>query len=149
MASRKNPEPKSEPNITDAAEKAGLLIRGLQSRLRVRADQVVVDPVYASEAVENPDDLERELEELFKRSAGAEPSPGASHAASSQPSPLASPASRDEAPFHELRERVVEAAAERIFEDWESHPETMPALEAEVVERLVRRILERLRGGGR
>ncbi len=62
MASRKNPENTPEPNITQAAEKASLVIRGLQSRLRQR-------PADIEE--ESPEQLEQQLQQYFARSAPA------------------------------------------------------------------------------
>ncbi len=61
MASRKNPENKPEPTqepISQAAEKASLVIRGLQSRLRTRA----------TEQEESSEDLERQLQQYFATS---------------------------------------------------------------------------------
>lgn len=58
--SRKNPEPKAEPSITEAAERAGILIRGLQNRLAEHPSD------------ESTEDLEWELQKSFAAEAGAE-----------------------------------------------------------------------------
>lgn len=57
--SRKSLESRAEPNITAAAERAGMLIRGLQSRLTDRAE-------------ESTEDLEWELQKCFAAEAGPE-----------------------------------------------------------------------------
>lgn len=58
MASRKTPESKPEPNLAEAAEKASMVIRGLQARLHQRA----LDP-----AEESAEDLERQLAQYFRK----------------------------------------------------------------------------------
>ena len=58
VAARKSVETAPEPNLTQAAEQASLMIRGLQSRLRPRA----VEPVE-----ESPDQLEEQLQQYFER----------------------------------------------------------------------------------
>jgi hypothetical protein len=57
--SRKSAEPKTGPSLTAAAERTGLLIRGLQARLADQAPE------------ETTEDLERELQQYF--AARAEP----------------------------------------------------------------------------
>ncbi len=107
MASRKNPESSPEQNIAQAAEKASLVIRGLQSRLRQRP----ADPVE-----ETREQLEQQLQQYFARNA---PQDG---------------------PLGDLRRRVVDGVAERIFRQWEHGN----ALETEVVNRLIDLIAQRL-----
>jgi hypothetical protein len=58
--SRKNPEPKAESSVTEAAERAGILIRGLQNRLAEHPSD------------ESTEDLEWELQKSFAAEAGAE-----------------------------------------------------------------------------
>ena len=60
MASRKNSESNTEPNITQAAEKASLVIRGLQSRLRQRPPEPIE---------ESSEQLEQQLQQYFARTA--------------------------------------------------------------------------------
>jgi len=100
VAARKTAESTTEPNITQAAEQASLVIRGLQSRLRPRAAEAVE---------ESPEQLEEQLQQYFER---------------------ATPA---------LRKRVVEGVVHLILGDWDTD-----ALEAEIVERLIARVLDRI-----
>lgn len=58
--SRKSTEPKTGPSLTAAAERTGLLIRGLQARLSDQAPE------------ETAEDLERELQTYFAAHAGPE-----------------------------------------------------------------------------
>lgn len=58
--SRKTAEPKTGPSITVAAERTGLLIRGLQARLSDQAPE------------ETAEDLERQLQNYFAAQAGTE-----------------------------------------------------------------------------
>jgi hypothetical protein len=88
--SRKNQELKREPDITEAAEKAGLLIRGLQNRLAEHANDAESEPA---------DPLEWELQNCFAIEAGKE---------------SVRPASQQQ-----LRKRVVDRAAERILSGWD------------------------------
>ena len=107
MASRKNAEPRTEPNLAEAAEKASLVIRGLQSRLRQR-------PVEPAE--ETPEQLEQQLQQYFAKST---PQTGL---------------------LGDIRKRVVDGVVDRILREWDQGT----ALELEVVERLIHRVLERL-----
>ena len=59
MASRKSPESRPDPNVSAAAEKASMVIRGLQARLQQRPP----DPIE-----ESADDLELQLAQYFHRS---------------------------------------------------------------------------------
>ncbi len=106
VASRKNPEPRTEPNLAEAAEKASLVIRGLQSRLRQRP----ADPVE-----ETPEQLEQQLQQYFARTV---PQNGL---------------------LGDLRNRVVEGVVDRILRQWDHGT----ALEPQIVERLIHRVLER------
>jgi hypothetical protein len=58
VASRKNPETSAEQNIAEAAEKASLVIRGLQSRLRQRSPEVIE---------ETREQLEQQLQQYFAK----------------------------------------------------------------------------------
>jgi hypothetical protein len=107
LPARKNPETKTEPNLAEAAEKATLVIRGLQSRLRQRP---ATEP-----AEESPEQLEQQLQQYFSRST---PQTGG---------------------LADIRNRVVDGVVDRILLQWEHGT----ALEQEVVERLIRRVLER------
>ncbi len=112
MASRKSPDNKAESPqepIREAAEKASLVIRGLQSRLRARP----ADPD------ETPEELERQLQQYFATSLSPSHRAGA---------------------LNELRDRVVDGVADRILREWQQNN----ALENEVIERLIDRVLERI-----
>lgn len=114
MAPRKDPEKKTEPGGSDihqAAEKASLVIRGLQSRLRTRAS---ADP-----AEESPEELEQQLQHYFANSL---------------------PAPQRAGLLNDIRERVVDGVADRILRHWAQGS----AIETEVVERLINRLLEHL-----
>jgi hypothetical protein len=113
--SRKNPDPKNEPPISEAAEKAEMLIRGLQSRLAECAVEAKAEPA---------ENLEWELERYFATET------------SKQVTALA--------PLHQIRKRVVEGVAEKVLNGWEFQAGTVAPLENEVIERLVERVFERL-----
>ena len=57
VAPRKTPDTRPEANLAEAAEKASLVIRGLQARLQHRPMEVE----------ETPEDLERQLAQYFSR----------------------------------------------------------------------------------
>lgn len=110
---------KPEPNITEAAEKTGVVLRGLQSRLLEGAGAVVEEPG------ETKEDLENQLQEYFKSWTGHEPA--------------------GVAPLMRLRNHVVDGVVERILRGWQD-PESKP-LESEVVERLIDGVIEMLLAG--
>jgi len=110
VASRKNPEPTTEikttePNIAAAAEKASLVIRGLQSRLRQRPGEPIE---------ETSEQLEQQLQQYFSRT------------------------SPKNGPLSEIRDRVVDGVVDRIIRQWDHGG----ALEPQIVERLIHRVLE-------
>lgn len=118
----RRPARKGESKLTEAADKATALLQDLQSRLSKEAPKV--------SHPEPMDDLERELQEYFR-----EP---AMHAAAPQRSVL-----------NEMRERVIEGIVERLLENWEQPRDGhSTAMEDEVVERLIARVMERLGGSG-
>jgi hypothetical protein len=149
---RKTSSSKSEPKITEAAEKTGILIRQLQSRLsgageeekdgllmrelqsRVRAGdekagllirelQSTRTGVVVPEIVdESPEEMEKQMQAYFERAA---------------------PPPRVTQSLHEPRQRVVEEAADRILHDW-GVSEGHERIENEVIERIVDRVVERL-----
>jgi hypothetical protein len=114
---RKNQDLKHEPPITEAAERAEILIRGLQSRLAERAGDV--------RANESSEDLAWELENYFAVETSK-------HVTALSP-------------LDQIRKRVVEGVAERVLHGWEwSQEGKAPPLENEVIERLVDRVFQRL-----
>jgi hypothetical protein len=120
MAARKPAENKTE--LAEAAEKARVLIQGLQSRLRSETPGAVRD-----RAEETQHDLERQLQRYFE-------SAGKDDQGLSQPSIV-----------NDIRGRVVDGVVERILRDWERPKNGAAApLENEVIERLIERVIERL-----
>jgi hypothetical protein len=105
VASRKNLESTKEPDLAAAAEKATLVIRGLQSRLRQRPPEPIE---------ESSEQLEQQLQQYFARNI----SPSRS--------------------LDDLRARVVDGVVDRILLQWDHGT----ALEPEVIERLIVRVLE-------
>src|SRR6266852_3656570 len=103
---------KAEPDITEAAEKTGLRIRGLQSRLLEGSGEVQ----------EPPDDttanLEKQLQEYFEYWPGED--------------------SPDTSRLKQIRNRVIDGVAERILRGWERSQEGQGSpFENEVIERLI------------
>jgi len=141
--SRKNPDPKTQWPITEAAEKAELLIRGLQSRLAESADIAqagvirpeVVKPDVVQPDVAQPDDIHPDdpAENLDLALEG--------YFAAEESTQLA--ASRRE---QALRKRIVDGVADKILNscDWSQDGKLTPQFENEVIERLVERVFERL-----
>ena len=128
MANRKHPEGTAGnvvagPDIADAAQRAGLAIRDLQSRLGVRMTEQKPE---AGEAVAPADELDKQLKNYFDRTGAIAPNV--------PPSVL-----------NALREKVVEGVVERILSEWKqpgSKDET-PLL-GEVIDRLIARVMVRL-----
>jgi hypothetical protein len=120
VASRKTPDSKPEPNVetpslATAAEKASLVIRGLQARLQ----QPPLEPSPHPENVpaETSEDLERQLAEYFSKSVQVPRS----------------------AILTDIRSRVVDGVAERILRQWERNA----SIEGAIVERLIERLVDR------
>jgi hypothetical protein len=112
---------KPEPDMAEAVEKTGLLIRGLQSRLLERTGEILEKPVETSA------DLERQLQEYFT----GWPGEGVTGAAS----------------LNRIRNRVIDGVAERILRGWEQDGKANP-FENEVIERLIDGVLEMLIANG-
>jgi hypothetical protein len=87
---------KQEPNLTEAAEKTGLLIRGLQSRLLESAP----------EPADTSANLEKQLEEYFACWPGEE--------------------SRINSPLNRIRSKVIDGVVERILRAWQQDGKTHP-----------------------
>ncbi len=132
MANRKHPEGTAGnvvagPDIADAAQRAGLAIRDLQSRLGVRMTEQKPE---AGEAVAPADELDRQLKNYFDRTGAIAPNV--------PPSVL-----------NALREKVVEGVVERILSEWKQ-PGSKPGskdetpLLGEVIDRLIARVMVRL-----
>jgi len=111
VASRKSPETTTAPDIAEAAEKASLVIRGLQSRLRQRPSE----PAEAESVQESSEQLEQQLQQYFART---------------------TPRS---AGLADLRSRVVDGVVDRILRQWDNgsslEPDVVERLIARVMER--------------
>jgi hypothetical protein len=102
---------KSEPTLSEAADKATALLQGLQSRLNRDASPAGRE--------ESPEELDRQLQEYFVAS--------------------------DASMLDQIRERVIDAVADRILESWErGDRRDLGALEKQVIDRVAERILERM-----
>lgn len=125
MAARKTAEIRSEPKISEVAEKTRVLIRGLQSRLSAEAPAE-----FHERGEDTQDDLEKQLQRYFE-SAGV----GPQQSGSAESSVLS-----------DIRTRVIDGVVERILREWDRpQGETSGALENEVINRLIERVLHRLR----
>src|SRR5262245_51535485 len=119
MQSRKSKVELNRPNLSEAAEKTELLIRGLQSRLLEGTGDI--QETRADTAA----NLERQLQEYF------EIWPGEDRPETNR--------------LTQIRNRVVDGVVDRILRSWESArggPAT--PFENEVIERLIDRVVEKL-----
>ena len=112
---------KPEPNLTEAAEKTGLLIRGLQSRLLEGA------PEFKEPSADTTANLEKQLQEYFACWPGEE--------------------TRLNSPLSRIRNRVIDGVAERILRAWQQDGKTHP-FEQEVIDRLIDGVLDMLAANG-
>jgi hypothetical protein len=110
---------KREPNLAAAAEKTGLFIRGLQSRLLEGGSEVEEQPVDTAAT------LEKQLQEYFASWPGENcPETGS---------------------LNRIRNRVIEGVAARMLRGWRQDAKALP-LEDEVTERLIDLLLQTLAG---
>ena|SRR5579859_3040309 len=115
-------QPKSESKLSEAADKAAALIQGLQSRLN--RDAPLAAAVGPRE--ETSEELDRQLREYFVAESGKLP---------------------DARVVDQIRDRVIDALADRILESWErGDRRELGALEKQVIDRVAERILERMAG---
>ena len=129
IESRRDLENKEEPKIAQAAERAGSLIRELESRLRARDGGTEAAPPQESLPSE-AEDLDRQLQEYFQHTELS--------AAGSQLSPTV---------IEEIRNRVINGVVDRILREWDQpRQESASSLQNEVLKRLIDRVLERLSG---
>jgi hypothetical protein len=157
-AAQSKAEPKIvEPKIKEAAEKTGILIRQLQSRLNGAGDDEREGPLMRElqsrmragdqkagllirelqtarkstvlpEVVdESPEEMEKQMQAYFER-------------ADSRPERITQS-------LHDLRQRVVDEAADRILRDWGLVSDDDDRIENEVIDRIVDRVIERLMSG--
>lgn len=110
---------KSELNLTEAADKTAALLQGLQSRLNRNAGPGAAVPT----GEETSEELDRQLQEYFVAESGKP----------------------DMGTLDQIRDRVIDAVADRILERWESGDRReLGALQNQVVDRVAERILERM-----
>jgi hypothetical protein len=112
---------KREPNITEAAERTGLLIRGLQSRLLEGGGEVVQEQPGDTAA-----NLEKQLQEYF-----------ACYPAEDSP---------ESGALNRIRHRVIDGVVERILRGWQEDGKAHQ-FENEVIERLVDGVLDMVIAG--
>jgi hypothetical protein len=125
------PEPDHQPNIAEAAERAGALIRDLQERLAAHSAATIAS-VGTDCASEINDDLEWELQCYFEAEAAkAHASTGASQLEALQ---INSPATS----IDEIRRRVVEGVLDRMLKAWGCTEDI--SVRADVIETLIERI---------
>ena len=131
--SRKNPDSKTEPSLSEAAEKTERVLRGLQSRLAEHAGGAApaaptASPLASAVRVQSNDsaeNLEWELQRYFEAEM--------SQSLATLP------------PLHMIRERVIEGVTDKVLHGWEwTQNGKVAPLEKEVIERLVDRVYERL-----
>ena len=106
---------KAEPNIAEAAEKTGQIIRELQSRLSEGRGLEPADEPAA--------DLEQQLQEYFTSWPGEEP--------------------MGVEPLSRIRARVLDGVAARILQGWQQDGNAN-LFESEVTERLIEEVIELL-----
>jgi hypothetical protein len=113
---------KSESKLSEAADKATALIQGLQSRLNRDAPSAAA----VAPREETSEELDRQLRDYFVAESGKLP---------------------DTRVVDQIRDRVIEALADRILEGWErGDRRDLGALEKQVIDRVAERILERMAG---
>lgn len=140
VASQSN---KIKPELVEIAERIGLSIRQLRSSLGT------VEPTEVFEAKRNgetqlqetqqetQEDLEQQLRECFDRTSYR----ARDVQANNVPQPGLSPASS----LERIHDRVIDGIVDQLLHDWDRHSLGAPgAIEDEIVERLIARILERL-----
>lgn len=110
---------RSESKLTEAADKATALLQGLQSRLN--RDPA---PAAVSTRDETPEELDQQLREYFVAD---------------------SEKLSDAGMLNQIRDRVIEAVADRILQRWElGERHELGTLENQVIDRVAERILERM-----
>jgi hypothetical protein len=132
-----------KPELVEIAERIGLSIRQLRSSLGTAEPTEVLEANLNGETQlqeiqqETQEDLEQQLRECFDR---------ASYTARDvQPKNLQQPSPFPAARLDRIHERVIDGIVDQILHDWDRHSLGAPgAIEDEIVERLIARILERL-----
>jgi hypothetical protein len=109
-------QPKTETKLSEAADKATALLQGLQSRLAGPRD---------TPHPETPEDLDRQLHEYFVAESDRN--------------------SQDSSMLDEIRERVIDAVADRILESWQrGDRQEFGPIEKQVIDRVAERIIARM-----
>ena len=124
MPSARQPAAKPAATIVNATARTRSVIENLQARLTADARARIPEPqpIRQAPAGESIDDLERQLQAYFEDAA---------------------PTSPRTKILDELRSRVIDGVVERILAEW-SNPQEPGGLAAEVIERLIERVLEEL-----
>jgi hypothetical protein len=128
MPSARQPTAKPAATIVNATARTQSVIEDLQARLTAdtRTRTPEPQPIRPAGAGESIDDLERQLQAYFER---------------------ATPTSSRTKILDELRSRVIDGVVDRIMADWAewAKPQQEHAgLAAEVMERLIERVLDQL-----
>ena len=111
---------KPESKLTEAADKATAMLQDLQSRLSRDPGAPRADAARE----ETPEDLDRQLREYFVAESGKVP---------------------DIRVLDQIRDRVIEAIADRVLASWENGDRReLGTLENQVIDRVAARILERM-----
>ncbi len=125
MPSARQPAAKPAATIVNATARTRSVIEDLQARLAADARGRVSGPQPVTEEVssESVDDLERQLQAYFEH---------------------ATPTSSRTKILDELRSRVVDGVVDRILAEWANPQQRAGGLAAEVMERLIERVLDEL-----
>ena len=125
MPSARQPAAKPAATIVNATARTRSVIEDLQARLTADARGRVSgpQPVPEEASLESVDDLERQLQAYFEH---------------------ATPTSSRTKILDELRSRVIDGVVDRILAEWANPQHQAGGLAAEVMERLIERVLDEL-----
>jgi len=125
VPSARQPAAKPAATIVNATARTRSVIEDLQARLTADARGRVSgpQPVPEEASLESVDDLERQLQAYFEH---------------------ATPTSSRTKILDELRSRVIDGVVDRILAEWANPQHQAGGLAAEVMERLIERVLDEL-----
>lgn len=123
MPAAKTAPARPVPTLADATAKTRSLIEELQARLTGEA--LSPEPALAVKPEETEDELERQLQAYFERTAAV-------------------PSAPRRYSLDEIRARVINGVVERILAEWShgEHGAEGAALRSEVIDRLTDRVIE-------